>query len=78
VKTYPGTPTALVAENREKELSKSSDVKKLLKARDLFRKALEYKEKGKTDLARKKLEQCVRQYGDTPYAAKAKAELAKL
>jgi hypothetical protein len=37
-----------------------------------------YKEKGKVDLARKKLEQCVRQYKQTPYAAKAQAELEKL
>jgi len=77
-KTYPGTPTALVATNQRKELLKQSDVKKLLKARDLFRKAMEYKEKGKVDLARKKLEQCVRQYKQTPYAEKAQAELEKL
>ena len=77
-KTYPGAPTALIAEKRRKDLLKQSDVKKLLKARDLFRKALEYKEKGRIDLARKKLEQCIRQYKQTPYAAKAKAELEKL
>jgi tetratricopeptide (TPR) repeat protein len=77
-KTYPGAPTALVAEKRRKDLLKQSDVKKLLKARDLFNKAMAYKEKGKIDLARKKLEQCVRQYKQTPYAAKAQAELEKL
>lgn len=77
-KTYPGAPTAILAEKRRKELLKQKDVKKILKLRDVFQKALEYKERGKLDLARKKLEQCVRQGKGTPYAERAQAELARI
>ena len=75
---YPGTRTAAAAGKAEQELRKSRAVKRLLKAKATYEKAMQYKAKGKTDLARKKLAQCVRQGAGTKYADLAEKELAAL
>jgi len=75
---YAGTLTAAAAAKLEQELRKDKTVKKLLKAKATYEKAMRYKAKGKTDLAKKKFAQCVRQGGATKYASLAKKELAAL
>jgi hypothetical protein len=76
--TYPGTLSAAAAEKDAKDLKSRPEVARILKARDLFQEGLKLKEKGKPDLARKKLEACARVYADTKYGELAKKELAAL
>ncbi len=76
--TYPGTLSAAAAEKDAKDLQDRPEVKRILKARDLYGEGLRFKEKGKPDLARKKFEACVRVYSDTKYAELSKKELAGL
>jgi outer membrane protein assembly factor BamD (BamD/ComL family) len=73
--SYPGTLTAAAAKDRKKELESRKEVKDLLKARELFEQAAKLKEKGKPDLAKKKLEELVRRFPATKYAELARAEL---
>ncbi|MCK6461643.1 MAG: hypothetical protein L6Q95_17310 [Planctomycetes bacterium] len=72
---YPGTLSAAAAEKDRKDLEGRPEVKRLLKARELYQEGLKLKEKGKADLARKKFETCVRVYADTKYGELAKKEL---
>jgi hypothetical protein len=74
-KTYPGTLSAAAAEKDARDLESRPEVKRLLKARDLYNDGLRLKEKGKADLARKKFEACVRVYGDTKYGELSAKEL---
>jgi len=76
--TYPGTLSAAAAEKDGKDLEGRPEVKRLLKARDLYQDGLRLKEKGKADLARKKFEACVRVYADTKYGELAKKEIEAL
>ena len=72
---YPGTLSAAAAEKDVKDLKGRQEVARLLKARDLYGEGMGLKQKGKTDLARKKFEACVRVYGDTKYGELSKKEL---
>jgi len=77
--TYPGTLSAAAADKDADDLKARPEVKRILKARELYEQGLEYKEKGRTDLARKRFETCVRLYADTKWgelAAKALGTLA--
>jgi len=76
-KTYAGTLTAGAAKGRRKELEDRREVKRLLKARDLYEHAQKYREQGKPDLARKRLEKIVRLYPETKYAKLAEEALGK-
>jgi hypothetical protein len=76
METYPGTLSAAAAERDAKELRDRPEVKRLLKARELYEEGRTLKEKGKPDLARKKFETCVRLYADTKYGELSKQELA--
>ncbi len=77
-KTYPGTLSAAAATAKRKELLREKEVSRLLKARDLYEKGMAYKDKGKIELARKRLAKCVRMYGKTKYGKLAEKELASL
>ena len=72
---YPGTLTAAAAKGKRAELLDRKEVKRLLKARDLYERGLKYKEKGKLELARKKFAQCVRRCKGTSYAELAQKQL---
>ena len=76
--TYPGTLTAAAAKEKERELERRKEVKNVLKARTLYESAMKFKEKGKPDLAGKKLEEILRRDPDTRYAERAKTGLAAL
>ena len=76
--TYPGTLSAAAAEKDAKELQSRPEVKRLLKAREIYNEGLKLKEKGKPDLARKKFEACARVYADTKYGELARKELEAL
>jgi len=77
-KTYPGTLSAAAADQRSKELQGEREVKRLLKARDIYEAALKFKERKRFDLARARFEKCVRIYADTKYGALSKKELEAL
>ncbi|MHC5050184.1 MAG: tetratricopeptide repeat protein, partial [Planctomycetota bacterium] len=77
-KTYPGTLSAAAATAKRKDLLRQKEVSRLLKARDLYEKGMAYKDKGKTELARKRLAKCVRLYKATKYGKLAQKELAAL
>lgn len=76
--TYPGTLSAAAADKDADDLKSRPEVKRILKAKELYEKGLEFKEKGKTDLARKRFETCVRLYADTKYGDLAGKELGTL
>lgn len=73
--TYPGTLTAGAAKTKRAELLERKEVKKLLKAAELYERALQYKKRGKLELARKKFAECVRRGKGTKYAELAQKEL---
>jgi hypothetical protein len=75
---YEGLPSALNAATRRKELLKDSDVKRVLKARDLYETGMKLLKNGKPDRAKKKFEDCVRRGENTKWAEKATEELKKL
>lgn len=77
-KTYPGTLTASAAATKRKEILKLPAVKKLLKAARYYRKGLEFKRKGKADLAKRKFGQALRAGRGTRYAELAQKELDNL
>jgi hypothetical protein len=77
-KTYPGTLSSAAATAKRKELLRQKEVSRLLKARDLYEKGMAYKDKGKTELARKRFSKCVRMYKKTKYGQLAEKELAAL
>ncbi|MHC4818516.1 MAG: tetratricopeptide repeat protein [Planctomycetota bacterium] len=77
-KTYPGTLSAAAATAKRRDLLRQKEVSRLLKARDLYEKGMAYRDKGKTELARKRLAKCVRLYKKNKYGKLAKKELAKL
>lgn len=76
--TYPGTLSAAAAEKDAKDLQDRTEVKRILKAREIYNEGLRLKGKGKPDLARKKFEACARVYADTKYGELAKKELEAL
>jgi len=77
-KKYPGTLSAAAARGKHRELQSQKDVKRLLKARDLYEKGMVFLDKKKLDLARKRLEKCVRLYKETKYGKLAEKELQTL
>jgi hypothetical protein len=76
--TYPGTLSAAAAEKDVKDLQGRPEVRKLLKARELYDEGKRLLEKGKPEHARKRFETCVRLHGDTKYGELAKQEMEKL
>ncbi|HEX5136856.1 MAG TPA: hypothetical protein VFY93_07790 [Planctomycetota bacterium] len=72
---YPGTLSGATAEKGRKDLEARPEVKRILKAKELFEDGTRLKGNGKADLARKKFEACARVYGDTKYGELAKKEL---
>jgi len=72
---YPGTISAATAEKDRKDLEGRPEVRRILKARELYEDGLKLKAKGKADLAQRKFEACARVYGDTKYGELAKKEL---
>jgi hypothetical protein len=74
--TYPGTLTAEQAAKQSKDVLAQDDVKRLLRARDLYQQGMKAKEQGKADLARKRFEACARAGPGTKYAELAAKELA--
>jgi len=77
-KDYPGTLAGAEAEREERALESRSDVKRLLRARDLYETGLKYLEDKRVDLARKRFIQCIRRYDGTKYAELAKQQLARI
>jgi len=77
-KKYAGLPCALSAATRKKELLKDKDVKRVLKARDLYETGMKLLKNGKPDRAKKKFMDCVRRGKNTKWADQAAAELKKL
>jgi hypothetical protein len=76
--TYPGTLSAAAADQKLKELQGERDVKRLLKARDMYEAAMKFKERKRFDLARARFEKCVRIYPNTKYGELSKKELEAL
>jgi hypothetical protein len=74
-KSYAGLPSALRAATRAKELLKNKDVKRVLKARDIYNAGMRYKKDGRTEKAEKKFAECVRKCKGTKYAQLAEKEL---
>lgn len=77
-RTYPGTLAAGRAEKREKELLGRVEVKRLLLARDLYERGMNFRQNTKLELARKKFEECIRRCEGTKYAALSAEELKTL
>jgi tetratricopeptide (TPR) repeat protein len=77
-RTYPGTLSAAAATAKQKDLRGEREVARLLKARDLYEKGMAYKDRGKIELARKRLAKCARMYKRTKYGQLAEKELAAL
>ncbi|MHC4957792.1 MAG: hypothetical protein ACYTGN_05400 [Planctomycetota bacterium] len=77
-KTYHGTLTAAAAEKQHKDLLKKPEVKKLLKGQQLYAKGIEYRTKGKLELAKKKFAECIRKAPGTKFADLAQKELDAL
>ncbi|MHC4547686.1 MAG: tetratricopeptide repeat protein [Planctomycetota bacterium] len=77
-KKYPGTLSAAAAMTKYSELQSLREVKRLLKARDLYEKGMAFKDRKKLDLARKRFEKCVRLYKETKYGKLAARELETL
>jgi len=77
-KDYKGLPTADKADERRKELGNDPEVRDLLKARDLYEAGLKFLERKRADLARKKFEEVIRRFPDTPWAARAAEQLAAM
>jgi len=78
VTTYPGTLTAAAATARTKELNDQSEVKRLLKARELYEAGLKLRDEKKFEHARKRFEKCARLYPETKYGELAAKEAAAL
>jgi len=76
--TYKGLPSALRAATRKKALLRDKEVKKVLKARDLYETAMRYKKNVRLERARKKFAECVRRGKGTKWAEKAAEELKAL
>ena len=55
---------------------KDKEVKRVLKARDLYETAMKYLKNGKPDRAKKKFEECVRRGKGTKWAELAEKELS--
>jgi len=77
-KVYQGLPSSLRAATRKKELLRNKDVKRVLKARDLYETGMKFLKNGKPDRAKKKFEECVRRGKNTKWADMAETELKKL
>ncbi|MHC4930801.1 MAG: tetratricopeptide repeat protein [Planctomycetota bacterium] len=75
---YPGTLTCVAAAKRKQELLKDKEVKRLLKAANLYERGMNYLKRRKLDLARKKFKDIVRSYMDTRYGPLAQKELESL
>ena len=77
-KQYKGLPSALRAATRKKELLRNKDVKRVLKARDLYESGMKLLKNGKPERAKKRFEDCVRRGKNTKWAEQAAEELKKL
>ena len=77
-KVYQGLPSSLRAATRKKGLLKNKEVKRVLKARDLYETGMKYLKNGKPDRARKKFQDCVKRGKNTKWADMATVELTKL
>jgi hypothetical protein len=77
-KTYHGTMTAAAAAKQHKDLMNHPEVKKLVKGMQLYAKGVEYRDKGKTELAKKKFAECIRKAPGTKFADLAQKELDAL
>ncbi|MEM8885016.1 MAG: hypothetical protein AAGD14_13170 [Planctomycetota bacterium] len=75
---YAGVPSGLRAATRQKELMRDKEVKRVLRARDLYEKGMQFKKSGKLDRAEKRWRQCVKAGPGTKWANKAQAELDAL
>jgi outer membrane protein assembly factor BamD (BamD/ComL family) len=76
--TYPGTPTAESAKQQDQELQRQSDVKDVLRARELFDAGEQALARRRYDVARRKFEEVARRYPNTSYAQRATDALAGL
>lgn len=75
-KNYAGLPSSLRAATRTKELLKNKDVKRVLKARDLYDAGMRYKKDGRLEKANKKFAECIRRGKGTKYAQMSEKELS--
>ncbi len=76
--SFPRTMAAQAAEMEDRNLRGYKAVKRLLKSGDLYHAGLDFKDRNRPDLARKRFEKCVRLYPETKYGKLAAEELRSL
>ena len=76
--SFPGTMAAQAAEMENRNLRGYKEVKRLLKAGELYHAGMAFKDRNKPDIARKRFEKCVRLYPETKYGKLAAEELESL
>jgi len=76
--TFPGTMAVQAAEMEDRNLRGYKEVKRLLKAGELYHAGLAFRDRNKPEVARKRFEKCVRLYPETKYGKLAAEELKTL